>query len=133
MPGAGGRDLLLGGAGSDRLNGGSGADVPIAEAGSDRLIGGEGADVFVIRGGAGRTVLADFRPGEDRIALRDLARFHDHRTAAGDAMIETMIRRTVLQGVVAGGLTTADFRFATRGETLVDRAMSDFLTGWDYA
>jgi len=128
--------LLLGGAGNDRLNGGAGADVLMADAGGDTLVGGDGADVFVIRGSAGRVVLADFQPGEDRIALTDVARFSDlaiGSTAAGDALIETTSQRIVLQGLVAEDLTAADFRFATRGETLVDRAMSDFLTGWDYA
>lgn len=55
------------------------------------------------------------------------------RTAAGDAMIETMTRRIVLQGVVAEGLTAADFHFAARAEALADPAVTDFLNGWEYA
>lgn len=136
LTGGAGRDLLLGGVGNDRLDGGAEADVLIADAGGDTLVGGDGADVFVIRGSAGRVVLADFQPGEDRIALTDVARFSDlaiGSTAAGDALIEIASQRIVLQGLVAEDLTAADFRFATPAATLVDRAMSDFLTGWDYA
>lgn len=48
-------------------------------------------------------------------------------------MIETMIRRTVLQGVVAEGLTAADFHFAARAEALADPAVTGFLNGRESA
>lgn len=75
LTGDAGDDDLYGGAGRDVLNGGDGRDLLDGGAGNDRLIGGKGADVFVVGGGvdAGSDVVEDFRRGEDRLDLSELA------------------------------------------------------------
>ncbi|HTU10051.1 MAG TPA: calcium-binding protein [Allosphingosinicella sp.] len=86
ITGSGGNDVLDGGRGDDVLIGGNGADRIVGGAGADRMTGGAGADLFVYYAvtesrdqatGAGRAktltdVIADFKPGEDKIDLSDL-------------------------------------------------------------
>ena len=91
-------DLLLGGAGSDALNGfggadillgGTGNDVLVGGFGADRLTGGPGADLFVLApipapfqdpvpdsgvGPGNRQVVTDFQQGCDRL---DFSRYDD--------------------------------------------------------
>ncbi len=63
-------DVLFGGAGNDTIKGGPGNDYLYGGKGDDRLEGGPGADTFVFdRVNAGHDVIADFKPGEDRIAF----------------------------------------------------------------
>ncbi|MGL6208893.1 MAG: proprotein convertase P-domain-containing protein, partial [Paracoccaceae bacterium] len=70
--GAGGDDLLAGGGGRDRLSGGAGADWLEGGAGRDRLSGGAGGDVFVFSARPDlrdADVIADFAVGLDRVGL----------------------------------------------------------------
>lgn len=73
-----GNDLVRGGAGNDYLNGGAGDDILIGGEGNDRLIGGlgddmltggSGRDVFVLSRKEGSDTIADFKSGEDLVAL----------------------------------------------------------------
>ena len=83
IDGRSGSDRLYGGDGGDRLYGGTENDGLFGEAGADRLVGGAGYDTLT--GGAGGDafvldfadkqweVIADFVPGEDKIALVNFA------------------------------------------------------------
>ena len=74
------RDRLHGGAGDDRLkgmegrdvlSGGKGDDTLFGMSGNDRLTGGRGEDLFVFRQGEGTDRITDFKPGADRIEIRN--------------------------------------------------------------
>jgi Ca2+-binding RTX toxin-like protein len=53
--GGAGSDVMIGGAGEDRLNGGTGTDLVLGGGGFDKLSGGDDADVdFLDGGGVGR-------------------------------------------------------------------------------
>lgn len=76
LRGGRGDDTLIGNGGNDRLLGGSGRDVLAGGMGDDLLKGGSGADRFVFgTNGDGQVVasghdtIADFRHGEDTLAL----------------------------------------------------------------
>ena len=83
IDGRSGSDRLYGGDGADRLFGGTENDGVHGEAGDDRLVGGAGYDTLT--GGAGTDsfvldfadkqwdVIADFVPGDDKIALVNIA------------------------------------------------------------
>ena len=62
--GAGGDDLLVGGAGADRLLGGPGNDILVGNAGADALHGGPGDDTLM--GGPGNDLLIG-GPGKDTL------------------------------------------------------------------
>ncbi|MDQ2101915.1 beta strand repeat-containing protein [Azospirillum isscasi] len=66
-----GADTLFGGAGNDMLAGGSGNDVFFLDGGADSVWGGEGGDIFAFGAGSGGSVVMDFAPGTDRLALYD--------------------------------------------------------------
>ena len=70
--GLGGDDRIAGLAGDDALLGGGGGDTLAGGAGSDGLAGGAGADTFLFDGAirpGDEDWVADFAPGEDRIAF----------------------------------------------------------------
>lgn len=68
IEGRNGPDLLIGDDGADSLFGGNGDDTLVGGRGDDRLWGGQGADLFLFReAGGGRSLVFDFRLGEDRI------------------------------------------------------------------
>lgn len=78
LDGGGGIDLLYGDQGDDHLKGGAAGDFLYGGLGRDRLEGGEGgdylkghkgADTFVLDG-YGDDRIADFKIGEDRLAIR---------------------------------------------------------------
>lgn len=69
--GMAGDDVLVGGYGADRLYGGAGNDRLIGGAGFDRLWGGAGADTFVMAdSGVWREQVMDYEDGIDLIDLR---------------------------------------------------------------
>ncbi|WP_162409148.1 sulfatase-like hydrolase/transferase [Acuticoccus sediminis] len=72
LTGGPGRDLLEGRNGNDVLFGGKGPDVLVGGAGNDEMHGGRGADVFAFDPHFGHDVVSDYRPGLDRLDLRDL-------------------------------------------------------------
>ena len=74
---------MLWAAGNDRLDGG---DVLLGGAGSDRLIGDLGADVFVFTLGDGRDTIDDFDPVNDLLDLTSwrLSSFSELDVADGD-------------------------------------------------
>lgn len=93
ISGGGGTDALFGGAGNDVIDGGPGDDFLFGNEGNDRLDGGPGNDRLKgglgqdeLTGGPGRDIfvfdhvkeagdhISDFKPGEDRIDLRELQR-----------------------------------------------------------
>lgn len=70
--GTGADDLLVGGPGTDILNGGWGDDTLVSGFGRGHLTGGQGGDTFVIRYEAGTVWLHDFMAGQDQIDLSHL-------------------------------------------------------------
>jgi RTX calcium-binding nonapeptide repeat (4 copies) len=65
LHGAAGKDVLLGGSGSDRIAGGPGDDLLRGRGGNDAIFGGPGSDVLkggrgddALRGGPGRDLLS---------------------------------------------------------------------------
>ncbi|MGB6168362.1 MAG: trypsin-like serine protease [Geitlerinemataceae cyanobacterium] len=70
-----GDDVLFGGQDDDVLTGGDGNDRLSGDLGRDILIGGFGSDEFILRTAAAvidpnqADIIADFAPGDDRIAL----------------------------------------------------------------
>lgn len=67
--GTAGNDLIQGGNGTTRINGGDGDDILIAGNRTVWLYGGNGADTFVPLPIAGRVQIGDYEPGIDRIDL----------------------------------------------------------------
>jgi Ca2+-binding RTX toxin-like protein len=95
--------VLLGGAGSDILDGGTG---------NNKLLGGLGRDVFVLRKGAGRSVIKDFKDRQDKLGLLPTIQFkklkwvqmgRDTQISYGKDVV------AILQHVQANHITRADF------------------------
>ncbi|MBK3732186.1 calcium-binding protein, partial [Azospirillum brasilense] len=66
-----GNDTLFGGAGDDVMSGGAGDDLLFLDQGADTVWGGAGADVFAFGSASGGSMVMDFTPGTDRLALFD--------------------------------------------------------------
>lgn len=64
-----GSNVLAGGQGDDLLQAGSQGDILLDGAGRDALLGGAGADSFVLASDGARDVIRDFTPGQDQIDL----------------------------------------------------------------
>lgn len=113
--GAGGNDTLLGGDGADQLDGDNGDDTINGGAGKDRLTGGSGADVFVFEGEFGTDTITDFGAGDriDLSAFDDIAGFSDLDItySAKRAVIAIGDERIVLNDVTAAVLGADDFIF----------------------
>jgi beta-glucanase (GH16 family) len=87
-----GGDTLRGGQGDDTIIGGSGADWISGDRGSDVVTGGGGADTFHSWGGAGTMVVTDFSQAQgDRVMI-----------AAGASHTETQQGADVLVDVAGG-------------------------------
>jgi Ca2+-binding RTX toxin-like protein len=70
LVGNGGANLLRGLGGGDAISGGQGADTIEGGLCADTLTGGGGADLFLwLRPAEGGDAVAEFRPGEDRLAF----------------------------------------------------------------
>ncbi len=67
----GGPDIMFAGTGSDALFAGTGNDTFVAAAGGAQMVGGAGHDVFSFTEGTagGSTVIWNFTPGQDQVAL----------------------------------------------------------------
>ncbi|WP_226576032.1 sulfatase-like hydrolase/transferase [Acuticoccus sediminis] len=114
LSGGPGDDLLEGRHGNDTLAGGTGSDTLTGGTEDDELIGGPGKDLFVLGPHFGHDVIADFRPGTDRLDLRDLA-FESVSDALdaftandGDAALHVRGDVLVLSGVDVGDLQAGD-------------------------
>ncbi len=68
-----GNDTLFGGAGDDVMAGGAGDDLLFLDQGADTVWGGAGADIFAFGRASGGSMVMDFTPGADRLALFDPA------------------------------------------------------------
>ena len=80
--GKGGDDLLFGGEGDDAIWGDDGDDVLRGGLGNDTLTGdnfsgGSGADIFILAAGEGMDMIMDFEVGVDLIGLADGLSFED--------------------------------------------------------
>ncbi|MGB2199700.1 MAG: calcium-binding protein [Pseudooceanicola atlanticus] len=64
-------DLISGGDAGETLSGGQGDDILSDGAGSDRLTGGKGRDIFVMTGDGERDIIHDFDPEADSLDLSD--------------------------------------------------------------
>lgn len=64
-----GSDLIIGGAGNDRINAGLGNDALVFTGGSDFMTGGAGNDAFVMLARSGSVTITDFAPGQDVLDL----------------------------------------------------------------
>ena len=66
-----GNDTVAGSLGDDVLYGGQGDDILVGDVGDDTLFGGQGHDIFLfgVGGASGHDVIADYKTGEDVIAL----------------------------------------------------------------
>lgn len=70
LRGNNGNDWLVGGAGNDTLTGGNGRDVLEGGTGNDQLTGGNGRDAFVFNPNEGSDTVRDFSSGTDSIVLK---------------------------------------------------------------
>lgn len=117
-------DLLYGGKRNDVLFGDRGDDTLVGNRGADFIQGGTGKDTYVIgrnSGGGtfqGADTIADFRNGEDIIALEDGLNFRDLNITAGvaDNIGNTIIADNftgailaILQGVNRGNIGPDNF------------------------
>jgi Ca2+-binding RTX toxin-like protein len=100
-------DLLYGGKGNDVLFGDRGDDTLIGNRGADFIQGGAGKDTYVIGrtsgGGSfqGADTIADFRNGEDIIALEDGLNFRDLNINAG---VADNIGNTIIEDNFTGAI-----------------------------
>ncbi|MEM9218748.1 MAG: peptidylprolyl isomerase [Cyanobacteria bacterium P01_F01_bin.150] len=111
LNGGKGNDELLGGGGNDRLKGGSGKDVLDGGKGRNTLIGGKGKDTFVISTGRGRSLIRDFKDGQDKLRASGIS-FQD--LAIAQSGKNTLIslandELALLRNVDAELITRADF------------------------
>ncbi|MEM9218749.1 MAG: peptidylprolyl isomerase [Cyanobacteria bacterium P01_F01_bin.150] len=111
LNGGKGNDELLGGGGNDTLRGGRGRDLLDGGKGNNVLIGGRDRDIFVLSPGKGRSLIRDFKDGQDRLQVNGLS--------FGSLTIEQSGRNTLisrgndelalLRGIEAELITRADF------------------------
>lgn len=114
LGGDNGDDWLDGGTGTDYLSGGNSDDVLTDRDGRDLLIGGRGRDEFRIGDGSlGRTAIADFQPGEDKIKFLKLGiRFNNLKiqdNSLGSIVSYRGKELIQLLGVKAANLTPNSF------------------------
>lgn len=116
--GGAGADRLIGGAGDDLLLGGRGADRLDGGPGADLLLGGAGPDVIVFGADAGDHAVLGFRPGEDRLDLRDrpgvsgLADLVLEQVGLGTSVSDGGAGSLRLLGIAPWDLSADDFVFA---------------------
>jgi Ca2+-binding RTX toxin-like protein len=140
-----GPDVLSGRGGGDAIQGHGGDDTVIGGAGADRLAGGGGRDTFQFdltkesgEASTSRDVIADFRPGRDKIDLGGIdadrpqngnqdflfigaAPFHE---VAGELRYKTVHAGVVVKGDVNGD-GAADFSIKVKGTETLEG--SDFI------
>jgi len=109
-----GNETLTGGASDDAFDGEGGNDVLNGGGGNDVLTGGSGNDTFVYDpANGGKDVIADFRIGQDKIAITGIpnwAALQDHIfSAGGDTLIRFGDGSLTLRGVNAADLSAKDF------------------------
>ncbi|MBF2003220.1 MAG: cadherin-like domain-containing protein [Synechococcales cyanobacterium M58_A2018_015] len=109
--GLGGNDLLLGGAGADQITAGAGNDRIFGGTGNNRLSGNQGRDLFVLETGAGRSLITDFKNGQDRLGVVGL---NVRKLTISKQGRNTVIRSgsdllAILSGVQSNQITAADF------------------------
>lgn len=112
--GEGGNDTLNGSSGYDVLFGGDGNDLLRSGGGTDYMTGGEGADIFSVGFVAGASVLMDFEPGVDKIAVPfGMGRPLDHVTQYDGFVVVTVreAQNIWLMGMSASQLSDSDFIF----------------------
>jgi Ca2+-binding RTX toxin-like protein len=107
--GGAGDDRLYGGAGHDAIYGGSGADWLEGGTGKDTMHGGAGSDTFYFASfNDGADVIADFHPGEDKIALSKagfgLGSIDDLTFISGNGVIATTGKSTMIYNTSSGQL-----------------------------
>lgn len=116
-------NTITGTAGADYLAGTAGADLFLSGAGNDYMVGGAGSDHFVVKPGDGWDYIADFQVGSGGDVL-DLSAFAGIQgmgdltfssDATGTSVIYGGNDGMRLEGVAAGTLTAANFRFANAG------------------
>jgi Ca2+-binding RTX toxin-like protein len=118
-------NLLVAGAGNDKLDAGAGDDWLRGGTGSDTLAGGAGADMFVFDAGdsavgTGRDLVTDFEQGSDRIDLSGAGaatfvgtqRFSG---AAGEIRYASFTDRTIVE-LDSDGDRLADIQIALTGD-----------------
>lgn len=111
LNGGKGNDDLFGGGGNDRLKGGKGKDTLDGGKGNNVLIGGKDRDIFVLTEGKGRSLIRDFKDGQDRLRASGIS-FKD--LTIEQSRKNTLIRLgnddlALLKGIDAELITRADF------------------------
>lgn len=136
LSGDAGNDYLSGGKGNDMLDGGADNDELWGGAGTNFLSGGAGKDTFTFTGGkltfdaAGhpiatldntKTVISDFKTGEDKIKLGEV--FTDYRitnTADQNAKYAEWVRSHITLEDRSGGENDASNPFTLKGDGTMD-------------
>ena len=111
LNGGNGNDDLFGGGGNDRLKGGKGKDSLDGGKGNNILVGGKDKDTFVLNTGKGRSLIRDFKDGQDKLRASGIA-FKD--LTIEQSRKNTLIRLgnddlALLKGIDADLVTKADF------------------------
>lgn len=91
--GTAGADLIQGGVGTTRIDGGDGDDILIAGSRTINLFGGRGRDVFIPLPVVGRVVIGDYEPGIDRIDLSMLGMIRSIQQLRFQPIADGMILR----------------------------------------